>query len=101
MQSQTPGIPETRATIFPAGIALDGQFVPWNNIGSCRWNRFGPDTVVIAVNDGQSRGRRDVLIPKSHHTLVENTFRRFGKWDEPGVFDDVAFETRRNIGRSA
>jgi hypothetical protein len=84
-------------TIFKSGIVLDGQFVSWKNIQSCRWNRYVPETLVIAVEAGRSHWRHAVSIPKSHGVLVENTFRRFGKWDQPGAVDEVAFEAGTSL----
>jgi hypothetical protein len=82
-QSQKPSM-----TIFPSGIALDGQFVTWENIASCRWNHFSAETLVIAVDSGHSHCRHAVVVPESHRAIVEGTFRRFGKWDEPWTLDE-------------
>lgn len=88
-------------SIFASGIVLDGQFVLWKNVRSCRWNRYFPDTLVIAVNAGHSHWRHPVWIPKSQRALVKKTFLRFGKWDQPEAVDEVALQTGMSIKLSA
>jgi hypothetical protein len=82
-QSRKPSM-----TIFPSGIALEDQFVTWENIASCRWNLYIPRTLVIAVNSRDWRCTHAVPVPETHRALVEGTFRRFGKWDEPWAWDE-------------
>jgi hypothetical protein len=84
-------------TIFPSGIALDGQFVSWTDIGSCRWNRYLPAALVIAVDAGHSHWQHTVSVPESHRALVEKTIRGFGKWDEPRTVEEVAPDTGMSI----
>ena len=88
-------------TIFPSGIELDSQFLSWKNIGSCRWNRYLPDTVVIAVDAGRSHFRHAVPVPQSHRAVVEETIRRFGKWDEPRVVEALVPDTGMSVNFSA
>jgi hypothetical protein len=91
-KSQKPSL-----TIFPLGIAHESRFVSWTKIGSCRWNRYAPELLVIALDAGLSHFRHAVWIPQSHRALVEEIFRRFGKWDQPGAVDEVNFETGTSI----
>jgi hypothetical protein len=86
--------------IFPSGIELDGQFLSWKNIGSCRWNRYLPDTVVIAVDAGRSHFRHAVPVPQSHCAVVEETLRRFGKWDEPRVVEALVPDSGMSVNFS-
>jgi hypothetical protein len=51
---------KTSLTILPSGIALDGQFVSWQNVGFCRWNRYVPAKLMIAVDAGHSHDRHAV-----------------------------------------
>ena len=97
-QCRKPSLPSL--TIFPSGVAHEGQFVGWQNIRSCRWNRYNPDKLVIAVNGGQTKSRHAVSVPESHRALVEDTFRRFGKWDQPGEADEMASETAMSLNLS-
>jgi hypothetical protein len=88
---------EPSLTIFPLGIALSGHYVSWNQVGPCRWNRYIPETLMVAVHFGHSHARQAVPVPKSHLVLVEYALRRFGKWDQPVTMDDVASETGISI----
>jgi hypothetical protein len=87
--------------IFKSGIALHGQYKPWKSVGTCRWDCDSLRMLMIEIKYGEAYWQEYALIPHSHRLVVEETFRRFGKWDQPGEADEMPLETGMSLDLSA
>jgi hypothetical protein len=74
--------------ILRDGIEVAGHALPWERIVACRWNLYSPGTLMIAARSEKNLVHHSVPVPQSHQVLVEETLRRFGKWEAAQITSD-------------